>query len=224
MGRIRSIVETSLPITWDGPSCTDIKIPKITEEFVKYEERCFDLAKRTVTTTRSEEVIDVYVKCLTFHDSSSSFAVKAARDSLQAWRRLHFQDLALGEETFSPELIARMAKQFTFDELTGGRSSPESASTVYSQSFYDAALIDRALGFANGREFFASDRGNIGWAPPGAKVGDEICVFHGCKLPFVIRRAAHPDHYRLIGACYIQGFVDGEALELPVETTTIKLV
>lgn len=100
----------------------------------------------------------------------------------------------------------------------------EGVGAIYSRAFHDATLIRKHFANAGGREFFASDRGNIGWAPPGAKVGDEICVFHGCKLPFIIRRAAQPDHYRFIGACYIQGFVDGEGLELPVETTTIKLV
>ena len=61
---------------------------------------------------------------------------------------------------------------------------------IYIRAFNDASLVRNHFRKAGGREFFASDQGSIGWAPPGAKAGDEICVFHGCKLPFVIRGAA----------------------------------
>ena len=230
MGKIRDVVETSLAITWDHPPCSDIELPKVGEEWARYEERCFDLAKRTMATTHSEEEIaDAYVKCLTFHDSSSSFTVKVARDSLHAWRLHHYMSFAMGDEPMGPkDLIARMGTQFTWEELLvapGAHSVEEGFRASYRRSFQHSRLIINGFGYAAGREFFASDRGHIGWAPPGAKAGDEIYMFHGCKLPFVIRRAVRPGgYYRLIGACYVQGFVDGEGLELPVETTTIKLI
>lgn len=229
MGKIQDVVETSLAITWDHPPSSDVRLPKFAEEWARYEERCFDLAKRTMTTTHSEEELaDVYAKCLTFHDSSSSLTVKAARDSLHAWRKYHYMGFAYGDEPLGPkDLIARMGPQFNWQELLvapGTHGVDEAFRANHRRSFNDSLLITNGLGKAAGRNFFASDQGHIGWAPPGAKAGDEIYAFHGCKLPFVIRRAAQPGHYRLIGACYVQGFVDGEGLELPVETTTIKLI
>jgi hypothetical protein len=166
MGKIQSIVETSLAVTWDHPPCTDIEIPRVTEEWARYGDRCFDLAKMTVTSTHSEEVANVYAKCLTFHDSSSPFTVKAARDSLHAWRKEHYLGFGFGDEPMSPkDLITRMATHFTFEELMplpGASSFAEGVTAVALRAFNDASLIRDHFAKADGREFFASDRGNIG--------------------------------------------------------------
>lgn len=136
---------------------------------------------------------------------------------------------AIDDEPMGPkDLTTRMGSQFTWKELLGtpGASGFEEAFLAnHRQSLKHSRLIIDSFGHAAGREFFASDRAHIGWAPPGAKPADEIYMFHGCKFLFVIRRAARPGgYYHLIGAYYVQGFVDGEGLELPVETTTIKLI
>jgi hypothetical protein len=38
-------------------------------------------------------------------------------------------------------------------------------------------------------------------------VGDLVAIFLGADVPFVLRE--HGDAYRLVGACYIHGVMDG---------------
>lgn len=63
------------------------------------------------------------------------------------------------------------------------------------------------------RTYFASELGYVGWVPCHAEVGDLICAFIGSRFPFVVRPCG--DGYRLIGACYMHGIMEGQACELP---------
>lgn len=60
-----------------------------------------------------------------------------------------------------------------------------------------------------GRHFCISEEGYVAWIPPQAQPGDEICVFEGSHIPFVIRRVDEGldgrNSYRLIGDCYVHG-------------------
>jgi hypothetical protein len=81
----------------------------------------------------------------------------------------------------------------------------------------------------NDRNFCSTHRGYVGWVPWGAKSGDEICVFSGCCLPFVIRQqergAEQKQRHGLVGDCYIHGLMKKEATEaIEAETREIKLV
>jgi hypothetical protein len=81
----------------------------------------------------------------------------------------------------------------------------------------------------NGRNFCSTHRGYVGWVPWGAKSGDEICVFSGCCLPFVIRQqergAEQKQRHGPVGDCYIHGLVKKEATEaIEAETREMKLV
>ena len=58
---------------------------------------------------------------------------------------------------------------------------------------------------------------NTGYAclvPNTSIAGDIICVFYGCKVPFVIRKSTirHDNIYQLIGQCYVHGIMNGEVL------------
>ncbi|KAK4451304.1 heterokaryon incompatibility protein-domain-containing protein [Podospora aff. communis PSN243] len=50
------------------------------------------------------------------------------------------------------------------------------------------------------------------WVPPCTEQGDEICVVHGYRFPMVIRRVPGKEYYRFMGIAYVQGHMDGEAL------------
>lgn len=60
-----------------------------------------------------------------------------------------------------------------------------------------------------GRSFCISQDGYVAWVAPEAQPGDEICVFEGSHIPFVVRRVdGGPEgrnNYRLIGDCYVHG-------------------
>ena len=65
---------------------------------------------------------------------------------------------------------------------------------------------------SNGR-FCITKRGYVGMVPYEAKIGDEICLFHGGAVPFVLRKGSlQGSQNRLIGESYIHGVMYGEAL------------
>ena len=80
-----------------------------------------------------------------------------------------------------------------------------------------------------GRPFSSTKRGFVGWMPKGTSKGDELWIFNGCRVPFVLRpaedRQGDERAYRLIGDCYIHGLMRPEAsARISGETQQIKLV
>jgi hypothetical protein len=61
------------------------------------------------------------------------------------------------------------------------------------------------------RIFLTAD-GYLGIGPPAMRVGDQVCILYGSGLPFILR--ALQTRYRLIGCCYVQGIMQGEAVKL----------
>jgi hypothetical protein len=60
----------------------------------------------------------------------------------------------------------------------------------------------------------------FGMAPKQAQKGDKICVLLGCNIPLVLRKKVTPGEgdrkmkYEVIGEFYMDGFMDGEAVEM----------
>jgi len=76
------------------------------------------------------------------------------------------------------------------------------------------------------RQFFVSTQGYLGVGPFGMQHGDEIHIFSGARVPYVIRKSTPTykdtmrkesevvqERYRLLGCCYIHGIMDGELFE-----------
>lgn len=60
----------------------------------------------------------------------------------------------------------------------------------------------------------------LGLVPLDAERGDILCVLYGCSVPVVLRvitdaKEDAAKEYRLIGECYIDGMMDGEAVSEP---------
>jgi len=82
--------------------------------------------------------------------------------------------------------------------------TPQSKSTIKEYS----SLMEKNL--AN-RRFCATSKGYLGWLCDAGEAGDIVCIFAGSNVPYLLR----PDddgYYKLIGECYIQGIMYGEAL------------
>ena len=62
------------------------------------------------------------------------------------------------------------------------------------------------------RNLIISERGYIGLGPIVTRKSDMICILYGCSVPVILRKVG--DHYLFIGECYVQGLMDGQALEL----------
>ena len=56
----------------------------------------------------------------------------------------------------------------------------------------------------------------MGLAPFTAQKGDQVAVFRGGNVPYIIRRYGNPDQkeWTYIGDAYVHGAMDGEALDL----------
>jgi hypothetical protein len=59
--------------------------------------------------------------------------------------------------------------------------------------------------------FFETPSGWCGSASDKIETGDVVAVLFRSRMPFVLRR--HGSGYRLVSPCYLQGFMDGEAID-----------
>lgn len=78
----------------------------------------------------------------------------------------------------------------------------------------------RFRNMSSGRTFVTTSGGRFGWVLENqrdadgtlqAQRGDLFCVLFGCEVPLVIRRC--DNNYEILGDGYIQGFMEGEALQ-----------
>lgn len=61
--------------------------------------------------------------------------------------------------------------------------------------------------------FFSTSNGYIGLAPYGTIEGDLVYIVIGSSVPFVVRPDAD-GVFTLIGEAYVQGIMQGEALQM----------
>ncbi|TGJ84216.1 hypothetical protein E0Z10_g4584 [Xylaria hypoxylon] len=97
---------------------------------------------------------------------------------------------------------------------------PRRNQVVIARYWQTAIAFSRRLG--NAVFCFTKDR-FVGLVPETAVAGDQICLFHGGNVPFVLRKKGPA--YTLVGECYIQGIMNGEALQRSgLETHSFILV
>lgn len=63
----------------------------------------------------------------------------------------------------------------------------------------------------DGRRLITTETGFLGLAPDETQTGDTVAVLYGCNYPVILRRCQ--SGFRYIGECYIDGLMDGEAVE-----------
>ena len=87
-------------------------------------------------------------------------------------------------------------------------------------------LYSVMMSIASRRFFISADEHQwIGLAPWTAQEGDQLVVFEGAPVPFVIRphEDASRQEWTFVGSAYVHGAMDGEVLELG-ETQDITLI
>ena len=62
------------------------------------------------------------------------------------------------------------------------------------------------------QKFCVTRMGHMGWVPKSSQPGDVIIVLYGCPMLFTVRET--DGKYNLLGATYLEGFMNGEALKL----------
>jgi hypothetical protein len=63
-----------------------------------------------------------------------------------------------------------------------------------------------------GRTIGLTGGGYLALLPKSVMAGDLVCIFLGCNVPLVLRRA-QPRHFILIGDCYVHDVMNGEVIE-----------
>ena len=63
------------------------------------------------------------------------------------------------------------------------------------------------------RRLARTSNGLICNVPPITQASDVVAIVCGVDVPIVLR--PHGDHYLLVGTCYVDGLMDGEALQMP---------
>jgi hypothetical protein len=61
------------------------------------------------------------------------------------------------------------------------------------------------------RSLFQTTNGYLGTGPKGMRCGDQICFLFGSEFPIILRQIG--SCYVHIGPCFLQGFMDGEAVK-----------
>jgi hypothetical protein len=81
----------------------------------------------------------------------------------------------------------------------------------YNEDTLKKSRYDHALYVAmRARRFFVTKAGSMGLGTPTMEAGDIVAVLYGCGLPVVLR--AHGEYHTVLGTCYVDGIMDGEAV------------
>jgi hypothetical protein len=120
---------------------------------------------------------------------------------LDAWIRLLQIDLLRDRITKAPQLpLLKDLKTRWADAVAQDRTP------------WEASLISSfAIRVLHGASFMELDNGYLGFGPPTVQPGDILVVLLGCFAPMVLRPLGNGD-YTVIGQCYVQGLMNGEAL------------
>ena len=62
-----------------------------------------------------------------------------------------------------------------------------------------------------GRRFFITENHRMGITQTDAKPCDNIAVLKGCEMPLILRDVPQSDEKLLVGECFVQGVMNGEA-------------
>ncbi|KAK1758934.1 heterokaryon incompatibility protein-domain-containing protein [Echria macrotheca] len=76
---------------------------------------------------------------------------------------------------------------------------------------------------SDGKVLATLETGHLGLIPADARKGDEVWVLQGCSVPVVLRRNPAEEFYSLVGECYVDNFMDGQAFRggLQVEDVVV---
>ena len=85
---------------------------------------------------------------------------------------------------------------------------------------YNTLLADAGEGW----KFITTRSQRCGLVPPNSMKGDFIALFRGGVVPFVVRKNGDAGTWRLIGECYVDGIMYGEAMREEVKPKPFILV
>lgn len=63
------------------------------------------------------------------------------------------------------------------------------------------------------RRLITTESGHVGMAPATVVSGDSVYVLLGCAFPVILRPEKITGQYEVVGECYVDGFMKGEAIK-----------
>jgi hypothetical protein len=89
----------------------------------------------------------------------------------------------------------------------------------YADKDYDRYWVLSIAEMMMGKRFFIGSGSEAFQAPMGLasaqiKEGDAICILFGCPLPVILQEVSSSGKFVLVGPVYLDGLMDGEALEI----------
>lgn len=91
---------------------------------------------------------------------------------------------------------------------------------VYEKNKMDVMYAASCVTFCLLRRIFVTHSGRLGLGPSAMRPNDLVVIFRDGNTPFVIRKI--DDWYQLVGACYVYGIMDGEAVIHQTSTETTR--
>ncbi|KAK3352890.1 heterokaryon incompatibility protein-domain-containing protein [Lasiosphaeria hispida] len=136
------------------------------------------------------------------HDAAREVAVKQGCSDQDFYRAMVMYDSTADAHT--PTQVEAAVKSFVarVRNFADGRFVDEGPAAGVADSVID---LGRSWWVHWSRYIFAiTDTGLVGWVPVGTCVGDAVCLFWGCGVPFILRRKGD-ETFGLYGDGYFQG-------------------
>jgi hypothetical protein len=92
-------------------------------------------------------------------------------------------------------------------ELDKGRSKPRISAARRQEE------LGQVWDWLTNKALITTKAGRLGLGMLEARKGDQVAIIQGCNVPLLLRPSGRG--LRLVGACYIDGLMDGEALRDP---------
>jgi hypothetical protein len=129
--------------------------------------------------------------------------ISSTLPELQEWYRLT-KELKVQGRSF--ESILRDTLQAITDFSGPPPNDDEFIQDSFIGRFFDT-IVRLSL------RLMVTSTGSIGMVSERAMKGDSICVLYGCNVPVLLRRCEASDGFVFVGECYLDGCMDGSALD-----------
>ncbi len=157
------------------------------EKFPKY--LVTQIVQDVVNSPDATSALGHYQGVLRKLDPANTSAALPQFDEIQRYYELASQ-LSTGDPSDEPGLLAKITLIDAGAEV------------------YNSALASPSAG----RKLFTTQKGFIGMGPLSTTPGDQVWFMYDALTPFVLQPRPEDANFKLVGECYLHGFMHGEVL------------
>jgi hypothetical protein len=153
---------------------------------------------------------------------NQSTRTRAGEELLEAIRVACCDGARYGAEDISDGLIVNYISEFfwAYERLKTTELPGKDDETGKPD---DSDWFVEALHFLLPRRPFLTRSGFVGLGPAHMEQGDEVYIFFGGHVPYIVRQQEN-NKYSLVGEAFVHGIMYGEALRTDVEESTLVLI